>query len=38
MTVYFAPLEGITDNSPGDDYPSIMRANLEALRSANDCN
>lgn len=31
------PLEGITENSPGDDYPAVMRANLDALRSANDC-
>ncbi|WP_306366842.1 metal ABC transporter substrate-binding protein [Nocardiopsis sp. CC223A] len=31
------PLEGITDASPGDDYPSIMRGNLEALRSALAC-
>lgn len=37
-TAVLDPLEGVTDNSPGDDYPSIMRANLEALRSANDCN
>lgn len=32
------PLEGITGNSPGEDYPSVMRANLDALRSANECN
>lgn len=32
------PLEGITDNSPGKDYPSIMRANLNALKEANGCN
>ena len=31
------PLEGVTENSPGTDYPSIMRANLEALRAANGC-
>ncbi|CAL9422425.1 hypothetical protein SUDANB121_01896 [Nocardiopsis dassonvillei] len=31
------PLEGITEASPGDDYPSIMRGNLEALRSALSC-
>lgn len=36
-TAVLDPLEGITQNSPGDDYPSVMRANLEALRSANDC-
>ncbi len=37
-TAVLDPLEGVTENSPGDDYPSIMRANLEALRSANECN
>ncbi|MDE3719872.1 metal ABC transporter substrate-binding protein [Nocardiopsis sp. N85] len=31
------PLEGVTDDSPGDDYPSIMRGNLEALRTALVC-
>ncbi|MFL1430339.1 MULTISPECIES: metal ABC transporter substrate-binding protein [unclassified Nocardiopsis] len=31
------PLEGVTDASPGDDYPSIMRGNLEALRTALVC-
>ena len=36
-TAVLDPLEGVTDNSPGTDYPSIMRANLTALRSANDC-
>ncbi|WP_385898203.1 metal ABC transporter substrate-binding protein [Tessaracoccus sp. O5.2] len=36
-TAVLDPLEGLTDNSPGTDYPSIMRANLTALRSANDC-
>lgn len=34
---YLDPLEGITDASAGDDYPSVMRANLEALRGANGC-
>ncbi|MEE1928442.1 metal ABC transporter substrate-binding protein [Streptomyces sp. TRM 70351] len=28
------PLEGITDASRGDDYFSVMRANLDALRTA----
>lgn len=36
-TAVLDPLEGVTRNSPGQDYPSIMRANLEALRSANGC-
>ena len=31
------PLEGVTDRSPGDDYPSIMRGNLEALTTALAC-
>ncbi|MFY7067290.1 metal ABC transporter substrate-binding protein [Nocardiopsis changdeensis] len=31
------PLEGVTDASPGDDYPSIMRGNLETLRTALAC-
>lgn len=31
------PLEGVTEDSPGDDYPSIMRGNLEALTTALDC-
>ena len=37
-TAVLDPLEGVTDNSPGDDYPSIMRANLKALKEANGCN
>ena len=36
-TAVLDPLEGVTENSPGKDYPSIMRANLEALRAANGC-
>ncbi|WP_036554059.1 metal ABC transporter solute-binding protein, Zn/Mn family [Nocardiopsis sp. CNT312] len=31
------PLEGVTEDSPGDDYPSIMRGNLEALTAALEC-
>ena len=31
------PLEGITDQSPGDDYPSIMRGNLKTLTEALEC-
>lgn len=36
-TAILDPLEGVSENSPGEDYPSIMRANLEALKQANDC-
>lgn len=31
------PLEGITDQSKGKDYPSVMRANLEALKKGQPC-
>ncbi|MGW5877756.1 metal ABC transporter substrate-binding protein [Nocardiopsis terrae] len=31
------PLEGVTDQSPGDDYPSIMRGNLDTLSTALVC-
>lgn len=31
------PLEGISDDSPGTDYPSVMRANLAALRAGQGC-
>ncbi|MEU3019173.1 metal ABC transporter substrate-binding protein [Nocardiopsis sp. NPDC007018] len=31
------PLEGVTERSPGDDYPSIMRGNLDALSEALTC-
>ena len=31
------PLEGITAQSRGSDYPSVMRSNLSALRKANGC-
>ncbi|MDR0487844.1 MAG: metal ABC transporter substrate-binding protein [Propionibacteriaceae bacterium] len=31
------PLEGITSESRGDDYPTIMASNLSALRLANTC-
>lgn len=36
-TAVLDPIEGITDRSPGTDYPSIMRANLTALQGALDC-
>lgn len=31
------PLEGVTERSPADDYPSIMRANLDSLTEALEC-
>ncbi|HEX7396334.1 MAG TPA: metal ABC transporter substrate-binding protein [Propionibacteriaceae bacterium] len=31
------PLEGITSQSRGTDYPSVMRSNLSALRTAGGC-
>jgi zinc transport system substrate-binding protein len=31
------PLEGLTDTTAGEDYLSLMRANLDALRAANGC-
>ncbi|NYI03489.1 metal ABC transporter substrate-binding protein [Allostreptomyces psammosilenae] len=36
-TAVLDPVEGITDTSAGDDYPSVMRANLEALRQGLGC-
>ena len=36
-TAVLDPLEGVTDQSPGTDYPSIMRAHLSALSSATGC-
>ncbi|MEY9210658.1 zinc transport system substrate-binding protein [Thermobifida halotolerans] len=31
------PLESLTEESPGTDYPSVMRANLDALTTALEC-
>ena len=31
------PIEGITDQSRGTDYVAVMRANLAALKKANEC-
>jgi zinc transport system substrate-binding protein len=31
------PIEGLTEATAGDDYLSLMRANLAAIRKANDC-
>jgi zinc transport system substrate-binding protein len=36
-TAVLDPLEGLTDESAGDDYPSVMAANLEALRAGQPC-
>ena len=32
-----SPVEGLADASSGEDYQSLMRENLAALRKANDC-
>lgn len=31
------PVEGLSDSTAGEDYLSLMRANLDALQEANDC-
>ncbi|HKJ12029.1 MAG TPA: metal ABC transporter substrate-binding protein [Ornithinimicrobium sp.] len=31
------PLEGLTEESPGSDYLSVMRSNLETLRAGQEC-
>lgn len=36
-TAVLDPLEGLADADSGDDYPSLMRANLEAIRQAGRC-
>ena len=36
-TAVLDPIEGLSDQSPGSDYPSIMEANLAALTLANGC-
>lgn len=36
-TAVLDPLEGLSDETAGEDYLSLMRANLDALRKANDC-
>lgn len=36
-TATLDPLEGLTDASPGDDYPTVMRANLTELTSHQQC-
>ena len=36
-TAVLDPIEGISDASPGTDYPSVMRANLATLRTGQRC-
>ena len=36
-TAVLDPVEGLTDETEDEDYISLMRQNLEALRTANDC-
>ncbi|MDR1266735.1 MAG: metal ABC transporter substrate-binding protein [Propionibacteriaceae bacterium] len=36
-TAVLDPIEGLSDQSQADDYVGLMRANLEALRQANQC-
>jgi zinc transport system substrate-binding protein len=37
VTAVLDPVEGLSDASAGDDYLDLMRANLAALRKANQC-
>jgi zinc transport system substrate-binding protein len=36
-TAVLDPIEGLTEETEDEDYLSLMRANLAALRTANDC-
>jgi zinc transport system substrate-binding protein len=36
-TAVLDPIEGLTDDSADEDYVTLMRANLDALRKANGC-
>jgi zinc transport system substrate-binding protein len=36
-TAVLDPLEGLSDETAGEDYLSLMRQNLDALRQANGC-
>ena len=36
-TAVLDPIEGLSDETEGEDYLSLMRANLDALRAANGC-
>lgn len=37
VTAVLDPLEGVTDESAGTDYPSIMRANIATAAAGQDC-
>jgi zinc transport system substrate-binding protein len=37
QTAVLDPIEGLTSKNPDDDYLSLMRANLEAIRKAGGC-
>lgn len=37
QTAVLDPIEGLTDESAGEDYLDVMRANLEALRQGQSC-
>ncbi len=36
-TAVLDPIEGLTDETAGEDYLSLMESNLEAIRTANSC-
>ena len=36
-TAVLDPIEGLTDETEGEDYLSLMEQNLEAIRTANSC-
>ena len=36
-TAVLDPVEGLSDETPDEDYLSLMRANLAALQEANGC-
>ena len=36
-TAVLDPIEGITNESAGQDYPSVMKANLDTIKQANGC-
>jgi zinc transport system substrate-binding protein len=37
VTAVLDPIEGLTDDTGGEDYFTLMRANLGALEEANGC-